>query len=66
MKYRQYAPLLERLIEQATLYHASRELLRAKMWETLDEHLPELDEGCKERGCACLDNFPNHPLEGKA
>jgi hypothetical protein len=57
MKYKQYAPMLNKLIEQATLYHTSQELLRAKMWETLDAHLPELDEGCMERGCACVDTF---------
>ncbi len=28
-----------------------------KIYEALDEFLPDLDEGCRERGCIAVDNF---------
>jgi hypothetical protein len=28
-----------------------------KIYEALDEFLPDLDEGCRERGCIAIDNF---------
>ena len=38
----------------ARLYHAS-DMLRHKLMEVLDRHIPHLDEGCKERGCPCYE-----------
>ena len=54
MKYQQAKPLLDRLYDVAILFHASSEL-RTKLFEALDEHIPHLDQGCFERGCACYD-----------
>lgn len=41
----------------AVLYHASPTLLREKVYNALDEFLPDLDEGCRERGCIAVDHF---------
>jgi len=38
------------------MYHASG-LLRQKIYDALDEYLPDLDEGCRERGCIAVDDF---------
>jgi len=28
-----------------------------KIYEALDEYLPDMDEGCRERGCIAVDKF---------
>ena len=56
MRYEQAKPLIEKLKVVAVLYHASQ-LLPMKIYETLDEYLPDLDEGCRARGCIAVDNF---------
>lgn len=56
MKYEQAKPLIEKLKNIAILYHASK-LLPIKIYEALDEYLPDMDEGCRERGCIAVDNF---------
>lgn len=57
MRYEQAKPLIEKLKVIAVLYHASPMLLPMKIYEALDEYLPDLDEGCRERGCIAVDNF---------
>ena len=47
--------LMDELCDTARLYYGSRQL-RWKLYEVLDKHIPHLDEGCKERGCACYDD----------
>lgn len=47
--------LMDELCDTARLYNGSRQL-RLKLYEVLDKHIPHLDEGCKERGCACYDD----------
>ena len=56
MRYEQAKPLVEKLKTIAVLYHASQ-LLPLKIYEALDEYLPDLDEGCRARGCIAVDNF---------
>ena len=56
MRYEQAKPLLFRLVDIARLYHASQ-LLPMKIYEALDEYLPDMDEGCRERGCIAVDDF---------
>ena len=56
MRYEQAKPLVEKLKVIAVLYHASQ-LLPLKIYEALDEYLPDLDEGCRARGCIAVDNF---------
>jgi hypothetical protein len=56
MKYEQAKPLLFKLVDIARLYHASQ-LLNVKIYEALNEYLPDMDEGCRERGCIAVDNI---------
>ena len=56
MRYEQAKPLVQKLMEITIMYHAS-ELLRQKIYDALDEYLPDLDEGCRERGCIAIDYF---------
>lgn len=56
MRYEQAKPLVEKLKVIAVLYHASQ-LLPMKIYEALDEFLPDLDEGCRARGCIAIDNL---------
>ena len=56
MRYEQAKPLVEKLKTIAVLYHASQ-LLPMKIYEALDEYLPDLDEACRARGCIAIDNF---------
>ena len=56
MRYEQAKPLVEKLKVIAVLYHASQ-LLPMKIYEALDEYLPDMDEGCRARGCMAVDNF---------
>jgi len=57
MRYEQAKPLVEKLKVIAVLYHASPGMLPMKIYEALDEYLPDLDEGCRTRGCIAVDNF---------
>jgi hypothetical protein len=57
MKYEQAKPLVTRLIDIAILYHAAPSMLRTKIYDALNEYLPDMDEGCRERGCIAVDNF---------
>jgi hypothetical protein len=61
MKYEQEKPLVETLMNIAVLYHGAPFMLRHKLYEALDEYLPDLDEGCRERGCIAVDNFKEKP-----
>ena len=56
MKYEQAKPLIDELVRVVVLYHASS-MLRTKMYEVLNEYIPDLDDGCFERGCPAIDNF---------
>jgi hypothetical protein len=56
MRYEQAKPLVQKLMEIAIMYHASG-LLRTKIYDALDDYLPDLDEGCRERGCIAVDDF---------
>ena len=57
MNYQQAKPLVEELMNIAVLYHAAPMQLRAKIYAAVDKHIPNLDEGCKERGCIGIDGF---------
>lgn len=57
MRYSQAKPLVEKLMSIAVLYSGSPTLLREKIYNALDEFLPDLDEGCRERGCIAVDHF---------
>ena len=57
MRYEQARPLVNTLMEIAVLNHASPSLLREKIYKALDEFLPDMDDGCRERGCIAVDNF---------
>ena len=50
------------MMNLAVLYHASPTMLREKIYNALDEFLPDLDEGCRERGCIAMDHFKEKPL----
>ena len=51
MRYKQSKPLVEELMNISVLFHASPSLLRQKIAETIDKHIPDLDPACMERGC---------------
>ena len=57
MRYEQAKPLVEQLTDLAILYHASPSVLRFKIYTALDEYLPDMDEGCRTRGCIAVDDF---------
>ena len=57
MRYEQSKPLVEALMTVAVLFHASPSLLRQKISEAINEHIPDLDPACMERGCPCIDTF---------
>ena len=57
MRYAQAKPLVEKLMSIAVLYSGSPTLLRKKIREAIDEYIPDLDEGCRERGCIAVDDF---------
>jgi len=56
MKYSQSKPLVEELMRVAVLFHASA-LLRTKIADVIDKHIPDLDPACMERGCTAVDDF---------
>ena len=64
MRYEQAKPLVQKLMEITIMYYAS-ELLRQKIYDALDEYLPDLDEGCRERGCIAIDHFEEKKNEFK-
>ena len=57
MKYTQSKPLVEELMNLAVLFHGSPTMLRTKIWEAIDKHIPDLDPACMERGCTAIDSF---------
>lgn len=57
MRYEQSMPLVEELLDIAELFHASPSMLRVKIAEAIDRHIPDLDPACMERGCPCIDTF---------
>jgi hypothetical protein len=57
MRYEQARPLVNTLMEIAVLNHASPSLLREKIYKALDEFLPDMDDGCRKRGCIAVDDF---------
>ena len=57
MRYEQARPLVNKLMEIAVLNHASPSLLREKIYKAIDEFLPDMDDGCRERGCIAVDYF---------
>ena len=57
MRYEQSKPLVEELMDIAVLFYASPSLLRQKIAEAIDKHIPDLDPACMERGCPCIDTF---------
>jgi hypothetical protein len=56
MKYSQSKPLVEELMNIAVLFHASA-LLRTKIADVIDKHIPDLDPACMERGCTAIDDY---------
>ena len=57
MKYSQSKPLVEEIIDIAILFHASKPMLREKIADVIDKHIPDLDPACMERGCTAIDDF---------
>jgi hypothetical protein len=58
MRYEQSKPLVEELMNISVLFHLSPSLLRQKIYESIDKHIPDLDPACMERGCPCIETFP--------
>ena len=56
MKYSQSKELVDELMNIAVLFHASS-MLRTKIADVIDKHIPDLDPACMERGCTCIDDF---------
>ena len=56
MKYSQSKELVDELIHVAVLFHASA-LLRTKIADVIDKHIPDLDPACMERGCTAIDDY---------
>jgi len=56
MKYDHAKPLIEELMHIAVLFHASG-MLRTKIFDALKEFVPDMDDGCFERGCPAIDHF---------
>jgi len=56
MKYDHAKPLIEELMHIAVLFHASG-MLRTKIFDALKEFIPDMDDGCFERGCPAIDRF---------
>jgi hypothetical protein len=57
MRYEQAKPLVDKLMHIAVLYHASPGMLRNKIFDAIDDFIPDMDEGCRERGCIAVDDF---------
>ena len=56
MKYSQSKELVDELMNIAVLFHASA-LLRTKIADVIDKHIPDLDPACMERGCTAIDDY---------
>ena len=56
MKYSQSKELVDELMNIAVLFHASS-MLRTKIADVIDKHIPNLDPACMERGCTAVDNY---------
>jgi hypothetical protein len=56
MKYSQSKELVDELMNIAVLFHASA-LLRTKIADVIDKHIPDLDPACMERGCTAVDDY---------
>lgn len=56
MKYSQSKELVDELMHVAVLFHASA-LLRTKIADVIDKHIPDLDPACMERGCTAIDDY---------
>ena len=56
MKYSQSKELVDELMNIAVLFHASS-MLRTKIADVIDKHIPNLDPACMERGCTAIDDF---------
>jgi hypothetical protein len=57
MKYSQSKPLVEELMSISVLFHGSPTMLRTKIHDAIDKHIPDLDPTCMERGCTAIDDF---------
>jgi hypothetical protein len=57
MKYSQSKELVEELLNISILFHGSPTMLRTKIYDAIDKHIPDLDPACMERGCTCIDGF---------
>ena len=51
----QYKKMRKDLCTVARMYGDSG-MLEWKIYETLDRHMPNIDKGCWDRGCACFDD----------
>jgi hypothetical protein len=56
MKYSQSKELVDELMNIAVLFHASS-MLRTKIADVIDKHIPNLYPACMERGCTAVDDF---------
>jgi hypothetical protein len=56
VRYEQAKPLIDKLNNIAVFHHASP-MLSIMIYQALDAYLPDLDEGCRARGCIAVDNF---------
>jgi len=56
MKYSQSKELVDELMNIAVLFHASS-MLRTKIADVIDKHIPNLDPACMERGCTAADDY---------
>ena len=56
MKYSQSKELVDELMNIAVLFHASS-MLRTKIADVIDKHIPNLDPACMVRGCTAIDDF---------
>jgi hypothetical protein len=57
MKYSQSKKLVEEIIDIAILFHGSKPMLREKIADLIDKHIPDLDPACMERGCTAIDDY---------
>jgi hypothetical protein len=57
MKYSQSKELVAELMNIAILFHGSPTMLRTKIADAIDKHIPDLDPACMERGCTAIDDF---------
>ena len=57
MKYSQSKLLVEELMNIAVLFHGSPTMLRTKIADAIDKHIPDLDPAWMESGCTCIDKF---------